>query len=220
MVRTATSWPDNRVEAGLLANGALRVAGIDEAGRGPWAGPVTASAVILDPRATPDGLNDSKALGARRREALYMELLEAAEIGIGWASVAEIDALNIRNATFLAMRRAVAALPRVPCHALVDGNVVPPDLGCPATDMVKGDARSLSIAAASVVAKVARDRYMAELDAMHPGYGWQRNAGYGTAEHRAALQHLGVTEHHRRSFAPIHNILCGHLPQTTDSKTN
>jgi ribonuclease HII len=157
--------PDFRFETDLMAAGVRLVAGVDEVGRGPLAGPVTAAAVILDPAVSRTGLNDSKALGARRREALLAELTEVAEIGIGWASVSEIDALNIRNAAFLAMRRAVEALPIAPDHVLVDGNACPPDLPCAASPLVKGDARSVSIAAASIVAKVARDRVMAELDA-------------------------------------------------------
>ena len=199
--------PDVSREEALMAQGVARVAGIDEVGRGPLAGPVMAAAVVLDLARCPEGLNDSKALGATRRTALAEVLAAEAEVGIGWASVEEIDALNIRQASFLAMARALAALPGGAEHALVDGNAVPPDLPCGATPVVKGDARCLSIAAASIVAKVARDRLMAQLDAEFPGYGWARNAGYPTAEHRAALQHLGVTPHHRRSFAPVYQML-------------
>lgn len=200
--------PDFRFETDLMAAGARVVAGVDEVGRGPLAGPVTAAAVILHPDRIPAGLNDSKALGAKRREALLAEIEDMAEIGIGWASVSEIDAINIRNAAFLAMRRAVEALQTVPDHVLVDGNACPSDLPCAASPLVKGDARSVSIAAASIVAKVARDKVMAELDAAHPGYGWATNAGYPTQAHRDALQHLGVTPHHRRSFAPVYQMLC------------
>lgn len=182
------------------------VAGIDEAGRGPWAGPVVAAAVILDPDNVPTGIADSKALKAARREALLPAIEAAAEVGVGQASVAEIDDLNILAATMLAMRRAVAALPRPPALALVDGNR-DPGLGCQTRCIVKGDARCPAIAAASIVAKVTRDRIMAGLAAAHPGYGWERNAGYGTAQHRAALARLGVTPHHRRSFAPIRQQL-------------
>jgi ribonuclease HII len=203
----ATTLPDFSHETALMARGLARIAGIDEAGRGPLAGPVTAAAVVLDPERCPEGLNDSKALDPGRRAGLVDVLRECASIGIGWSSVEEIDALNIRNATFLAMRRALQALPFGVDHALVDGNAVPPDFACPATALVKGDARCLSIAAASIVAKVARDAVMAELDAAFPGYGWAQNAGYPTAAHRAALQHLGVTPHHRRSFAPVHKML-------------
>lgn len=183
------------------------VAGVDEAGRGPWAGPVVAAAVILDPRAIPDGLNDSKKLSVARREALFAALGAVAKIGVGEASVAEIDSLNILHATMLAMQRAVAALPVRPDMALIDGNRVP-DLPCAAEAIVKGDGRSLSIAAASIIAKVTRDRIMAELDNEFPGYGWKTNQGYGTKPHQAGLLRLGVTPHHRRSFKPIHKILC------------
>jgi ribonuclease HII len=183
-----------------------RVAGVDEVGRGPLAGPVTAAAVVLNPDAIPDGLNDSKKLTARKRSSLLETLLTSAEVSLGWASVEEIDALNIRNATFLAMTRALAGLAPVN-HALVDGNAVPPDLPCPATTLIKGDGRSLSIAAASIAAKVGRDAHMMALSRQFPGYGWEKNAGYPTADHKQALLDLGVTPHHRRSFKPVHNIL-------------
>lgn len=183
-----------------------RVAGIDEVGRGPLAGPVTAAAVVLNPDAIPVGLNDSKKLTARRRNALIAQLLDSAEVSLGWASVEEIDALNIRNATFLAMSRALAGLAPVD-HALVDGNALPPGLSCPATAIVKGDGKCLSIAAASIAAKVGRDAHMMALSRQYPGYGWEKNAGYPTADHRQALLDIGVTPHHRRSFKPVHNIL-------------
>lgn len=183
-----------------------RVAGVDEVGRGPLAGPVTAAAVVLNPAAIPGGLNDSKKLTARRRNELLESLLASAEVSLGWASVEEIDALNIRNATFLAMTRALAGLAPVD-HALIDGNALPPDLPCPATTIIKGDGRSLSIAAASIAAKVGRDEHMMALSRQFPGYGWERNAGYPTADHKQALLDLGVTPHHRRSFKPVHNIL-------------
>jgi ribonuclease HII len=183
-----------------------RVAGIDEAGRGPWAGPVVAAAAILDPACLPATLaarlDDSKKLKRPVREELLAALEACADIGVGIADIVEIDRLNILQATMLAMQRAVAALPRAPEHALVDGNRAP-DLPIPVQTVIKGDSRCLSIAAASIVAKVTRDRIMATLAKEHPGYGWERNAGYGTAEHRAALDRLGITPHHRRSFAPI-----------------
>ena len=197
-----TQSPDFSFEAQIGG----RVAGVDEAGRGPLAGPVTAAAVVLDPAAIPQGLNDSKKLTARKRGELLQALLVSAEVSLGWASVEEIDALNIRNATFLAMTRALAGLAPVD-HALIDGNALPPDLPCPATTIIKGDGRSLSIAAASIVAKVGRDTHMMALSRQFPGYGWERNAGYPTADHKQALQSLGVTPHHRRSFKPVHNIL-------------
>jgi ribonuclease HII len=183
------------------------VCGVDEAGRGPWAGPVVAGAAILNVATAPAGLNDSKALSAAKREVLF-DALQGQIIGVGIASVEEIDQLNILNATYLAMLRAVAALSVAPAYALIDGNRIPPDLPCPAEAVVKGDARSLSIAAASIVAKVTRDRIMSDLALEFPGYGWERNAGYGVPAHADALKQLGVTPHHRRSFKPIHKMLC------------
>ncbi|PZN95698.1 MAG: ribonuclease HII [Alphaproteobacteria bacterium] len=179
-----------------------RVAGVDEAGRGPWAGPVVAAAVVLDPDCYPDGLNDSKQLTAERRAALRLMLQDCAEIGVGMASVAEIDSLNIHWATMLAMERAVAALPR-PCgHVLVDGNLLP-RWSQPATALVGGDALCLSIAAASIIAKTVRDAIMEDLCNVHPGYAWRSNKGYGTPEHAAGLRAQGPTPHHRQSFAPV-----------------
>jgi ribonuclease HII len=197
--------PTFHYETEVMARGVLRVAGVDEVGRGPLAGPVTAAAVRLDPGRIPKGLDDSKALSAPRREELYLHILEVAEVSIAHASVEEIDALNILRASHLAMERAVAALSAD--HALIDGNMVPRALCCGATAIVKGDALCLSIAAASIVAKVTRDRIMVDLAQQHPGYGWETNAGYPTPEHFAALQNLGVTPWHRRSFKPVHNIL-------------
>ena len=182
------------------------VAGIDEAGRGPLAGPVVAAAVVLDPSRLPDGIHDSKTLSRARREALLEAILDAAHVGIGEAGPEEIDRINILQATFLAMRRAVEALPVSPAVALVDGNRAP-RLPIPCQTVVKGDARCLSIAAASIVAKVTRDRIMDRLAREHPGYGWERNAGYGTAEHLEALRQIGPTPHHRRSFAPVRELL-------------
>ncbi|GIX12386.1 MAG: ribonuclease HII [Paracoccaceae bacterium] len=204
------------MEAGPDLERALggRVAGIDEAGRGPWAGPVVAAAVILDYARIPPGIDDSKRLTARRRAALFEALIAVAEVGIGRASVEEIDAMNIAQATALAMRRAVAELPAPPDFALVDGRHVPPGLPCRARALVGGDGRSLAVAAASIVAKVTRDRIMAELAREWPGYGWERNAGYGVPEHAAALARLGVSPHHRRSFRPVHKILCQYRPIT------
>jgi ribonuclease HII len=192
------------------------ICGIDEAGRGPWAGPVVAAAAILDRAALPPSLaaelDDSKRLKAAARERLLAELAPHAVLGIGQATAAEIDAMNILQATFLAMDRAVQALGRTPDMALVDGNRPPPlpsAPGCRIDCLVGGDGRSLSIAAASIAAKVTRDRLMADLAERHPGYGWDRNAGYGTAEHKAALERLGVTPEHRKSYRPILNILGG-----------
>lgn len=182
------------------------VCGIDEVGRGPLAGPVLAAAVILDrrrlPRALRDGLDDSKKLTPEAREQYAEILWRTAQIGIGAASVGEIDRRNILQASLLAMCRAVSALGITPDLALVDGNVAPP-LPCTVRTVIGGDGLSLSIAAASVVAKVMRDRLMRRLALRHQGYGWEHNAGYGTAEHRAALVALGPTRHHRQSFKPV-----------------
>lgn len=193
--------PHYRIEQTLTAP----VAGIDEAGRGPLAGPVVAAAVILDAAKLKPiralALDDSKKLSAAKREAIFAALPELAQIGVGQASVAEIDALNILNATFLAMRRAVDALGVQPAHILVDGNLKPKTLSDFAVmPLVGGDGKSLSIAAASIVAKVTRDRIMARLAAAHPEYGWAANAGYGTEAHRKAIAAHGFTPHHRRSF--------------------
>jgi len=202
--------PDFRLEAAAREDGAEVIAGVDEAGRGPWAGPVVAAAVVLDlKRLRPEltyGLDDSKKLARRRRVELFAALRDCADIALGIADVAEIDARNILVATMAAMRRAVAGLAPPPHIALVDGNTAPP-LSCEVRCVVKGDGLSLSIAAASVVAKVTRDGIMAGLASAYPGYGWERNAGYGTAEHREALGRLGPTPHHRRTFAPIARLL-------------
>ncbi len=200
--------PDYTHEQELIARGALRVAGVDEVGRGPLAGPVTAAAVILDPAHIPEGINDSKKLGRSRRELINRLLADCALVSVAHASVAEIDEMNILQASHLAMRRAIAGLQEGPDHALIDGNRLPKGLNLPATPLVKGDARSLSIAAASIAAKIARDRIMWDLAQQYPGYGWETNAGYPTKAHRAALLDLGVTPHHRRSFGPVRNILC------------
>ena len=182
------------------------VAGVDEAGRGPWAGPVVAAAVILDRDGAPPGLDDSKKLSARQREAIYAQLIEIAEIGLGEASVTEIDRINILQASLLAMRRAIGHLPVKPSHCLIDGRHAP-HLNIPCTCIVRGDGRSFSIAAASIVAKVTRDRIMADLAIEYPHYGWDKNAGYGVPEHKAALDLVGVSPHHRRSFAPIRKLI-------------
>jgi ribonuclease HII len=193
------------------------VCGIDEAGRGPLAGPVVAAAVILDPRRFPRRLrrelDDSKMLSREQRDSCYRALERcaaagAARIGVGAASVKEIDGINILRAALLAMRRAVAALGARPDWALVDGNFAPP-LYCAVRTVVRGDALSFSIAAASVVAKVTRDKLMRALAPRYPGYGWETNVGYATAEHGAAIRRLGITPHHRRSFAPVRLALAG-----------
>lgn len=199
--------PDCSVERMLRARGAREIAGVDEAGRGPLAGPVTAAAVVLDADALPSGIDDSKKLGPRARDRLLEEIMASAKVSVAHATVEEIDRLNILRASLLAMERAVAGLRGTPCHVLIDGNMVPGSLGCAATALVKGDARSLSIAAASIVAKVTRDRMMADLAREFPGYGWERNAGYPTKAHREALAGLGVTPHHRRSFRTVRELL-------------
>ncbi len=200
--------PDFSFEAVAMSRGAALVAGVDEVGRGPLCGPVIAAAVRLDPAHIPNGLNDSKKLSPLRRATLFDILIATAEVAVGAASVEEIDDLNILRASHLAMLRAVAGLRQMPDHLLIDGNALPRDLSISAETIVKGDSLSLSIAAASIVAKVWRDRIMVDLAQQHPGYGWERNAGYPTKDHLAALRNLGVTPHHRRSFKPVHNILC------------
>jgi ribonuclease HII len=184
------------------------VCGVDEAGRGPLAGPVVAAAVILHSECLPDGIGDSKKLSARRREQLYEQLLAQAEVATGLATVEEIDTLNILRASLLAMQRAVEALPSYGMlhAALIDGNQRAP-LSCTQHTFVQGDARCLSIAAASIVAKVTRDRIMADYARQYPEYGFDGHAGYGTAAHLAALERHGITPIHRRSFAPISRLL-------------
>lgn len=199
--------PDYSLEDALRAQDISRIAGVDEVGRGPLAGPVMAAAVVLDPARIPEGLNDSKKLSAKRRDALLEQILEHADVGIGEASVDEIEQQNILRASHLAMIRAVAALHERPDMLLIDGNRVPEGMNIPAQPIVKGDTRSVSIAAASIVAKIRRDCVMRDLAQHYPGYGWETNAGYPTKSHKLALENLGVTPHHRRSFKPVHNIL-------------
>ncbi len=203
----ARHLPDDSFETEARARGATLIAGVDEVGRGPLAGPVTAAAVVLDPDNIPPGLNDSKKLTQRRREALYDAILASASVGVAHATVAEIDQHNILRASHIAMLRAVAALDPAPDHLLIDGNMIPTGCTVSSVAIVKGDSRSLSIAAASIVAKVIRDRLMVDLAQQHPGYGWETNAGYPSKSHISALSNLGVTPHHRRSFKPVHNIL-------------
>ncbi|MEM6375452.1 MAG: ribonuclease HII [Pseudomonadota bacterium] len=195
------------MEAELFGDGARRIAGVDEVGRGPLAGPVTVAAVILDPAATPDGIQDSKMLTPLRREKIYDAIIESAEVSIAHASVEEIDAMNILQASLLAMSRALEGLTPLPDMALIDGPRLPKVMPCPGRPIVKGDATCLSIAAASIVAKVTRDKIMRDLAQHYPGYGWETNAGYGSKSHIAALLKLGASPHHRRSFKPVHNIL-------------
>lgn len=187
------------------------VCGVDEAGRGPWAGPVTAAAVIFNQATLPpdlaQSLNDSKKLSAKKREALIAPIKANSIWGLGEASVEEIDDINILNATFLAMRRAVQNLAKKPDYALIDGNRMPPELGVIGETIIKGDGLSCSIAAASIIAKVSRDSQMALLAEEFPGYGWEKNAGYGVKHHQEGLAKFGVTLHHRKSFKPIKKII-------------
>jgi ribonuclease HII len=222
--RGALSWdmPHYIYEARLLKTMAGPVCGVDEAGRGPLAGPVVAAAVILNRKRIPKGIDDSKQLTEDEREALFPRIMEnAVAVGVGEASVGEIDLVNIRQATHLAMARAVRALTVTAAFALVDGND-PPALPCRCDTLVDGDARSVSIAAASIVAKVTRDRMMHALHEYHPGYGWRTNKGYGTPEHYAGLRAHGVTRHHRRSFAPVHAIIHNilYVDESGDSMAN
>ncbi|MGR3540492.1 MAG: ribonuclease HII [Hasllibacter sp.] len=198
--------PDTALEDEARAAGHARIMGIDEAGRGPIAGPVVAAAVILDPEAIPEGLDDSKRLSPARRAALRAEIESTASFGIGVIGVETIDRVNILQATFLAMREAAKGL--MADLALVDGRMTPPGLNCPATGIVKGDARSVSIAAASILAKEHRDAIMRALAQQDPRFNWGENKGYPTAQHRRALLQHGPTQHHRRSFAPVHDMLC------------
>jgi ribonuclease HII len=193
------------------------VCGIDEAGRGPWAGPVSAAAVILNPRKVPKGLNDSKKLTARQREALEVEIKErAVAFAVGFASVAEIAELNILHATGLAMRRAVEPLSPAPVFALIDGNYAFP-MPCRVKTVVKGDGLSCSIAAASILAKVARDRLMAELDGLYPGYGFTSHKGYRAQAHADGLLKLGPCPEHRLAWAPVQLALQGKNPMLAAS---
>jgi ribonuclease HII len=179
------------------------VAGVDEAGRGPWAGPVIAAAVILDPLRIPDGIDDCKRLTSLQRDRAYDAICRnALAFAVGEASVEEIDRFNILAASLLAMERAVSYLAQAPQLALVDGNRAP-KLACAVETIVEGDVKSLSIAAASIIAKVYRDRLMCDLDRRHPGYFWSRNKGYGTSDHRRAIAKLGITSQHRRSFTAV-----------------
>lgn len=202
MAKADSKGPHYRFERAALKQGARFVAGIDEAGRGPLAGPVVAAAVILDTRRIPRGIDDSKAMSPEMRETVYTAIVSSARVGVGVCDVDCIDRINILNATLQAMAMALREIGDVPCLALVDGNR-PPQLPCPVQCIVEGDAQSLSIAAASIVAKVRRDRIMLELDLEFPGYGFAQHKGYATPEHRAALTKLGPCREHRRSFAPV-----------------
>ncbi len=200
--RPSASGADFKRERAAYRSGATPVAGADEAGRGPLAGPVVAAAVVLDPKRIPAGLDDSKKLTRARREALFAEICATAEVSVSLAPPARIDRDNIRQATLWALARAVRGLPCRPALVFVDGNDRPP-LNCDVEMVVGGDGLIASIAAASIVAKVTRDRLMGGLGLAFPGYGFERHMGYGTAEHGAALRELGPCRHHRQSFAPV-----------------
>lgn len=209
--------PDFKIEHAIQTTGAIF--GIDEAGRGPWCGPVVAACAYWPDYQMPlylsEQIDDSKKLSAAKRELLYAEIIQTPCIyGIGLASAAEIDSLNILQATFLAMQRALEQAVKnyaiQPAFALIDGNRLPKNWRIPTQAVIKGDQLSLSIATASILAKVTRDRLMKDLAIRYPQYGWDKNAGYGTKEHIAAIEQYGITPHHRRSYAPIKTYLATH----------
>lgn len=194
--------PTFELEAAELQLGMTPIAGVDEAGRGPWAGPVVAAAVILDPARIPDNIDDSKAMDEESRAFLYNRIMKVADVGVGIAELDRIDRDNILGATLWAMSEAVAALKLQPRLVLIDGNKAP-RISVETRTIVKGDAKCLSIAAASIVAKVTRDRIMMAMARDYPGYGFERHKGYGTPEHQAAIARLGVCALHRRTFKPV-----------------
>ena len=194
------------IEASFRLKGNEVIIGVDEVGRGPWAGPVTACAVILNPDNIPHGLNDSKKLNVVRRNELFLKIMESSLVSCVHVDVEEIDKINILQATFRAMERSILKLP-IPDHILIDGNKLPPNLPSPATAIIKGDTKSASIAAASIIAKVTRDQLMADLSLEYPGYGWEKNAGYGTKKHIEEIHLNGISKHHRKSFEPIKSLI-------------
>ena len=210
--------PDFKIEQSIQSTGA--VFGFDEAGRGPWCGPVVAACACWPNYQMPfylsDQIDDSKKLSAAKRELLYAEIIQTSCIyGIGFASADEIDMLNILQATFLAMQRALKQVVKnyavQPAFALIDGNRLPQNWSIPTQAVIKGDRLSLSIATASILAKVTRDKFMKDLSVRYPQYGWDKNAGYGTKEHVAAIEQYGITPYHRRSYAPIKTYLATHI---------
>jgi ribonuclease HII len=208
--------PSFRKERNFAGDDCDCVAGVDEAGRGPWAGPVVAAAVFFEhSKAAPKGLADSKLLDANERARLYDKIRKVGVVGVGIVDVDDIDSINILQATFRAMKEAIAALSTPPRAVLVDGNLCPPALPCRGIPVVDGDQLCPSIAAASIIAKVTRDRLMISLAQSFPGYSWETNKGYGTREHANAIVKLGVTPHHRRSFAPIKLALSGRVAELT-----
>ncbi|MBF0621532.1 MAG: ribonuclease HII [Magnetococcales bacterium] len=205
---SASGGPDFSRESALLAEGLVRVCGVDEAGRGPLVGPVVAAAVILNPESIPAGLDDSKKLTSQKRQTLIEKINHSGAIhAVSVVSAQEIDRINIRQATLLAMTQAVNGLVHRAEYVLIDGRDYPPALDVPCEAVIKGDAKIVSIAAASIIAKETRDAIMKDLDQHFPGYGWAHNSGYPTRQHIEALNTLGVTPHHRRSYAPVKKIL-------------
>ena len=194
-------------EKKYLCNSEKVMIGVDEVGRGCIAGPVTAAAVIIDPKNIPNGLNDSKKLSLKQREKAFSAIQEKCVFFVAHSTVSEKDQINILQASLLAMERAIAGLNINPDFVLIDGNKSPEDLSAKCKTIVNGDSKSLSIAAASIVAKITRDRIMSRLDKEFPGYDWSKNAGYPTKFHKSAILNIGITPHHRRSFKPVHNIL-------------
>ena len=201
------SLPDFDAEARLIRKGYKAIAGVDEVGRGCIAGPVTAAAVILNPQKIPSGLNDSKKLNLKNREKIFQSIQDTCTFCVAHSSVEEIDQINILQAALLSMKRAILGLRIKPDFVLIDGNKNPEGLESNFETIIKGDSKSLSIAAASIVAKITRDRIMSRLDKEFPGYNWSQNAGYPTKMHKSAILDIGITPYHRRSFKPVYNIL-------------
>ena len=199
--------PNFLLEKDLIHSGYSIIAGVDEVGRGPLAGPVTAAAVILDPLKIPENLNDSKLLSLKKREKIYEELMYTSTFAIAHVSPEEIDKLNILQASLLAMVNAVSKLNVTPNHILIDGNKVPEQLGGRATAIVKGDSKVASIAAASIIAKVSRDNFIISIARKNIGYHWDQNFGYGTKQHLKAIKKLGITKHHRKTFSPVSSLI-------------
>ena len=201
------SLPDFDIETRLIRKGYKAIAGVDEVGRGCIAGPVTAAAVILNPQKIPSGLNDSKKLNLKNREKIFQSIQDTCTFCVAHSSVEEIDQINILQAALLSMKRAILGLRIKPDFVLIDGNKNPEGLESNFETIIKGDSKSLSIAAASIVAKITRDRIMSRLDKEFPGYNWSQNAGYPTKMHKSAILDIGITPYHRRSFKPVYNIL-------------
>ena len=201
------SLPNFDAETRLIREGYKAIAGVDEVGRGCIAGPVTAAAVILNPQKIPSGLNDSKKLNLKNREKIFQSIQDTCTFCVAHSSVEEIDQINILQAALLSMKRAILGLRIKPDFVLIDGNKNPEGLEINFETIIKGDSKSLSIAAASIVAKITRDRIMSRLDKEFPGYNWSQNAGYPTKMHKSAILDIGITPYHRRSFKPVYNIL-------------